>query len=204
MFETLKTTSVKNPIDPELFVHLSSLASGKNEPIEPKDKSKPSALVILPTDDPNKEFSIERKLHYYASLMKGYNVQTRYISSTEELNKLLKERTYKNLSILGHGTVAGDGIILSKEFTLTKENIKEINFDNLDKRAKIFSVACNVGREDGLAETIAEVSKKEVVAVTDKVSFFSTKVTTKENGETDLEFYKTQGSDKKLTRRIKI
>ncbi|NGX49172.1 MAG: Phosphocholine transferase AnkX [Candidatus Anoxychlamydiales bacterium] len=202
-FETEKTTYVKNPIDSVLFVHLCSLASGKNEPIEYKDKSKPNALVILPKDDPNKEFSIERKLHYYASLMKGYNVQTRYISSTEELNKLLKERTYKNLSILGHGTVAGDGIILSKEFTLTKENIKEINFDNLDQRAKIFSVACNVGREDGLADKIAKISKKEVTAAKDKVSFFSTKVTTKENGETDLEFYETPVSDKNLTRKIK-
>ncbi|MFT4553865.1 MAG: hypothetical protein ACI9S8_002508 [Chlamydiales bacterium] len=115
--------------------------------------SNETALFIYPASDHNKAFNVNDHLKYrLLALSKHYNVKLRYVSSTKEMERLIKaegKRKIKHLCLGGHGTAESIkfGSDWARNSRLSTNNAAPLScLRLLATDASIFLDACSSGK----------------------------------------------------------
>ena len=124
------------------------------------DQSKSNATIFLASDDWNGAF--QNKLEWLRYFAKKYNLDIHYVTSIKCINNILSQKKYSLIFIAAHGTK--DSMIFNKSFVLKTNEINKIHFKNLRKDCEIVLNSCSTGKVNGIAEKIAELSKRRVFA----------------------------------------
>ncbi|NGX34875.1 MAG: hypothetical protein K1060chlam1_01234 [Candidatus Anoxychlamydiales bacterium] len=130
-----------------------------------------SALVLLPLSDSSGAFTIHQRLYIIRTLAKYYNVKIKHPTSAEQIKRFLKKREYKVLFISGHGSA--EDIVLSENFSLTRENIQIFASTKPSLNASIVLDSCSTGKNGGIAEVIANIAKMKTFAPEEDVDGFT-------------------------------
>ena len=119
-----------------------------------------AALVFYPLKDHNGAFSIMRRIDYVKTLERYYGrVKIKHPTSEEQIKKKLKQLKWDILLITGHGS--SEGICFTEDFSLLKENIRNIfyHFKKGSQDSQIVLNSCFTGKVRGIAELIGDTVK---------------------------------------------
>jgi len=120
-----------------------------------------------------------------SALTKKYNLDVYYPLSINHINSLLNEKKYDHLIIFAHGL---PNQITLNNFFLTKDNLSELNFTNLNEKAVIALYSCSTGALGGIAEKIANLAQRKVFAPT-KICWDTYDVKFLSNNSLSYKFY---------------